>query len=154
MDTSFIILINSSVSMFTCTISERSKPVLNFEGYSYRKKRENKTKNEWRCWDRRCSSSLSTCSKDVTLNRPPSVHTCEAISDTQSVIDESVTKMKQRAREETIPIPQIYAQEIDKTRIKHPGLPTGLFFPTLDSIDSTLFRWRAENYSTSRKISQ
>ena len=54
--------------------------------------------------------------------------------------------MKRRAREETVPIPQIYSQEIVKTRIEHPGLPTGLFFPRLESLDSSLYRWRAENY--------
>lgn len=54
--------------------------------------------------------------------------------------------MKRRAREETLPIPQIYCEEIVKTRVEHPSLLTGLFFPTLQSIDSSLYRWRAENY--------
>lgn len=132
--------------MFTFTLSERSKPILNFEGYQYTKKRENKKINEWRRRDRDCTSSLSTCSKDQTITRSPSGHTCQSISNTKSIVDESITRMKSRAREETVPVPQIYAQEIVKTRIEHPGLPTGLFFPTLESIDSTLYRWRAENY--------
>jgi hypothetical protein len=126
--------------MFKFTLSERSKPVLNFEGYQYTKKRENKTMNEWRCRNRGCSSSLSTCSKDLKIIRHPPAHDCQSINGTKSVIYESITRMKTRACEETVPIPQIYSQQIVKTRIEHPGLPTGLFFPTLDSIDSSLYR--------------
>jgi hypothetical protein len=123
--------------MFNFTYSECSQPVFNFEGYNHTKKRENKTVNEWRCRDRRCSSYLSPYSKDLTMTRPPSAHTCQAISDTKGVINESVTRMKRRAREETTPIPQIHYEKIVKTRIGHPDLPTGLLFPTLESIDST-----------------
>jgi hypothetical protein len=140
--------------MFNFTYSERSKPVMNFEGNQYTKKRSNKTMNEWRCRDRRCSSSLSTCSKDLTIARSPSAHTCQSINDAKNVIDESVTRMKIRAREETVPIPQIYSQEIVKTRIEHPGLATGLVFPTLERIDSSLYRWRAENYPNLPKTLQ
>ncbi|CAF2008207.1 unnamed protein product [Rotaria magnacalcarata] len=41
-----------------------------------------------------------------------------------------------------------------KIRIDHPGLPTGLIFPTLESIDSSLYRWRAENYPNLPKTLQ
>jgi hypothetical protein len=125
--------------MFNFTFSERSKLVLNFEGYQYTKKRENKGMNEWRCRDRGCSSSLSTCSKDLKIIRHPPAYYCQSINGTKSVIDESITRMKTRVREETVPIPQIYSQEIVKTRIEHSGLPTDLFFPTLESIDSSLY---------------
>ncbi len=114
--------------------------MLNFEGYQYTNKRENKTMKERRCRNRGCSSSLPTCSKDLKIIRHPPAHDCQSINDTKSVIDESITRMKIRAREETVPIPQIYSQEMVKTRIEHPGLPTGLFFPTLGSIDSSLYR--------------
>ncbi|CAF4845603.1 unnamed protein product, partial [Rotaria socialis] len=48
--------------------------------------------------------------------------------------------------QETLPIPQIYSQEIVKIRIDNPTLDTGSFFPLLDSIDASLYRRRAKNY--------
>ncbi|CAF4020720.1 unnamed protein product [Rotaria magnacalcarata] len=113
--------------MLKFTSSERAKSVLNFEGYQYTKKMENNVMNEWRCRDRSCLSSLSTCSKDLTVVRSPSAHTCQSIRNTKKIV---------------------------KIRIDHPGLPTGLIFPTLESIDSSLYRWRAENYPNLPKTLQ
>ncbi|CAF2026098.1 unnamed protein product [Rotaria magnacalcarata] len=39
-------------------------------------------------------------------------------------------------------------------RVNHPGLPTGLIFPTLEDIDASLYRWRAENYPNLPKTLQ
>ena len=54
--------------------------------------------------------------------------------------------MKKRAAEETLPIPQIYSQEIVKIRIDNPALDTGSFFPILGNIDASLYRRCAKNY--------
>ncbi len=43
----------------------------------------------------------------------------------QIVLDQAVSRMKKRAAEETLPIPQIYFQEIVKVRVDNPGLSTG-----------------------------
>ncbi len=126
--------------MFNFALSEHLKPLLNFEGYQYTKKGENRTMKEWRCQDRGCSSFLSKCSKDLQFVRHPFAHDSQSINDTKNVVDESIIRMKRRAREETAPIPQISSQKIVKTCMEHSGLSTSLLFPTLRSIDSTLYR--------------
>ena len=54
--------------------------------------------------------------------------------------------MKKRAREETTSIPKIYTQEIVKARISHAGLATGLFFPTFENVNASLYRSQSKNY--------
>jgi hypothetical protein len=54
--------------------------------------------------------------------------------------------MKKRAREETRTIPQIYTEELVRTRIENPGMVTGFSYPNLRSIDSALYRQRALNF--------
>ena len=54
--------------------------------------------------------------------------------------------MKKRAREETALIPKIYTQEIVKARTSHLGLASGLFFPTFENVDASLYRSRSKNY--------
>ena len=54
--------------------------------------------------------------------------------------------MKRRAPEETTTISKIYSEEIVAARMRNPGVPTGFYFPTLTSIDSTLYDHRSQNY--------
>ncbi|CAF3096591.1 unnamed protein product, partial [Rotaria sp. Silwood2] len=61
-------------------------------------------------------------------------------------IDEAVERMKKRAREETTTIPKIYTEELVRTRIANPSMVTGLSYPNLRSIDSSLYRQRALNF--------
>ncbi|CAF4938575.1 unnamed protein product, partial [Rotaria magnacalcarata] len=69
--------------------------------------------------------------------REPSHHTCTQSSPKKLVLDEAISRMKKRGGEETLPIPQIYSQEIIKVRVNNPDMNTGTFFPLLDSIDSS-----------------
>ncbi|CAF4505947.1 unnamed protein product, partial [Didymodactylos carnosus] len=62
-------------------------------------------------------------------------------------IDIAVDNMKKRAREETLPIPKIYSQEVVRERVASPGLATDRVFPTLPNVDASLYRRRVLNYS-------
>ncbi|CAF4475684.1 unnamed protein product [Rotaria sp. Silwood2] len=84
--------------------------------------------------------------RDKTIIREPDQHTCSPSSPQKIIIEKAVSRMRQRAAVETLPISQIYSQEVVKTRIGKPDLDTGSIFPLLDSIDSTLYRQRAKNY--------
>ncbi|CAF4321946.1 unnamed protein product, partial [Rotaria magnacalcarata] len=109
--------------MLLFTSSNRGQPILNYNSHQYTKK------------------------LDAEVLREPSTHTCQqSASAGKSLVDEVVGNMKKRAREETTPIPKIYTQEIVKARISHPGIATGLFFPTFETIDASLYRSRSKNY--------
>lgn len=128
------------------TSTNRDALVLNYEGYQYTLKRANKNSNEWRCRSRPCTTSLSLCRDNKSIIRPPLNHICTPFSPEKVVLDQAVSIMKKRAAEETLPIPQIYSQEIVKLRVNNPGLCTGELFPLLESIDSRLYRKRSTNY--------
>ncbi|CAF3328587.1 unnamed protein product [Rotaria socialis] len=128
------------------TTTSRSALVLNYQGFQCTNKREYKNSNEWRCRARPCTTSLSLCRDNKLIIREPGVHICAPNLQKKVVVEEAVTRMKQRAMEETFPIPQIYSQEIIKIRVDNPTMDTGTFFPLLNSIDSSLYRKRAQNY--------
>ena len=133
--------------MLLSTSSELGQPILNYNSHQYTKKRARKTSNEWRCRDHGCASTLSLCISNAKVLREPSTHACQqSTSAGKSLVDEVVGNMKKRAREESTSIPKIYTQEIVKARISHPGLATGLFFPTFENVDSSLYRGRSKNY--------
>ena len=147
-------LIHEHLSQRTCklyydmefTTTNRDALVLNYEGYQYMLKRENKNSNEWRCRSRPCTTSLSLCRDNKSIVRPPGSHTCNPYLPEKIILDQAITRMKKRAAEETAPIPRIYSQEVVKIRVANPDLCTGEFFPLLRSIDSRLYRKRATNY--------
>ena len=97
--------------------------------------------NEWRCRDRGCASTLSLSTSNAKVLREPSIHTCQqSTSASKSLVDKIVGNMKKRAREETTSIPPISRQEIVKARLSDAGLASGLFFPTFDNVDASLYR--------------
>ena len=120
--------------------------VLNFKGFQYTLKRKYKDSNDWRCRARPCTTSLSLCHENKAIIREPGVHTCIPKSPEKLVVGAAIARMKKRAAEETLPIPQIYSQEIVKIRIDNPALDTGSFFPLSDNIEASLYRRRAKNY--------
>ena len=128
------------------TTTNRNALVLNFKDFQYTLKRKHKDNNEWRCRARPCTTSLSLCHENKSIIREPDVHTRIPKSPEKLVAEAAITRMKKRAVEETLPIPQIYSQEIVKIRIDHPALDTGSFFPLLGNIDASLYRRRAKNY--------
>ncbi|CAF3119123.1 unnamed protein product [Rotaria sp. Silwood2] len=128
------------------TTTNRNAPVLHYQGYQYTIKRNYKTTSEWRCRRRPCTASLSLSLGKDSIIREPGDHTCQYSSPESVVVEKAICRMKKRATEETLPIPHIYAQEIIKIRIDHPQMNTGAAFPLLNSIDSTLYRQRAQNY--------
>ena len=142
-----IFLLPNTLNMLRFTCTERSGKMLHYEGFQYTMKRERKTVVEWRCRSHVCSSTLSLSRDNTLIARPPSEHvpTCSS-HESKLVLAEAVESMKKRAREETTSIPKIYAQEVVSARMANPDLPTGLFFPPLSSIDSSLYHHRSLNY--------
>jgi hypothetical protein len=136
--------------MFRFTTSERNQQVLNYCDYQYTIKRVNKTCAEWRCRNRKCSSTLTLSLDNTCVRRNPSEHSesCKASQPSKVLIEETLEIMKRRAREETKPISQIYSEEIVAMRMRNPAIPIGFYFPSLASIDSTLYYHRAQNYPT------
>ncbi len=132
--------------MLRFTLSERGGNVCNYDGHQYTKKRVNKSSQEWRCRDRKCPGTLSLCTLGTTVLREPSVHTCVPVSNSTIVMQEAVGRMKQRAREETTLVTKIYAQEVVKSRLENQDLSAGFIFPTLSSIDASLYYHRSKNY--------
>jgi len=132
--------------MLRFTLSERGGNICNYNGHQYTKKRVNKSSQEWRCRDRKCTGTMSLCTLGITILREPSTHTCTLVSDSTIIMEEAIDRMKIRAREETTSITKIYSQEVVKTRIQYPDMATGLIFPSLYSIDAFLYRQRSKNY--------
>ena len=133
--------------MLLFTSSERDQLILNYNSHQYTKKRARKMSNEWRCLDRDCANTLSLCTSNAKVLREPSTHTCQqSTSADKSLVDEVVGNMKKRAREETTSIPKISRQEIVKARLSDAGLAAGLFFPTFENVDASLYRSRSKNY--------
>ena len=133
--------------MLHFTSSERNKSILNYNGCQHTFKRKGFTTNEWRYHQRTCSSTLSLGSDNTIVIRLPSAHSCPSLHASKQIIDEAVQRMKKCAREETTTIPKIYAEEIVRTRIANPGMVTGFSYHNLRSIDSSLYRQRALNFS-------
>ena len=131
--------------MLRFTLSERGGDICNYDGHQYTKKRVNKSSQEWRCRDRKCTSTMSLCTLGASILRESSVHTCIPVPDSTIIMEEAISRMKVRARKETTSITKIYSQEIVNTRLEHPDLATGLIFPSLDSVDACLYRERSKN---------
>lgn len=133
--------------MLRFTSTERTGKILNYNGFQYTLKRERKTVVEWRCRSRNCTSTLSLSRDNSVIAREPNKHILSCSSEgNKLIVDKAVEKMKKRAREETTTIPKIYAQEIVLSRVANPGTQTGLYFPTLSSVDSALYYHRSLNY--------
>ncbi|CAF4181719.1 unnamed protein product [Rotaria sordida] len=132
--------------MLQFTTSERNKPVLNYNRNQYTLKRIGATTNEWRYHQRKCSSSLSLTSNNTIVFRTPSAHSCEKQYASKQIIDEAIQRMKKHAREETTTIPKIYTEELIRTRLENPSMVTGISYPDLRSVDSSLYRQRALNF--------
>ena len=127
--------------------SERDeKGILCYNGHQFTKKRTNKGSQEWRCRDRKCCSTLSLCISGTTILRQPGTHTCTPVPDTTTIVEEAVSLMKTRARKETTSITKIYSQEVVKTRLENPDISTGLCFPPLPSLNSSLYHQRMKNF--------
>ena len=128
------------------TTTNRNTHVLNYQGHQYTIKRKYKNTNEWRCRRRPCTTSLSLCRDNRSIIREPGQHTCTISSPEKIIVEKAVSGTKKQAATETLPISQIYSQEVVKTRVDNPDMGTGSIFPLLDSIDSCLYRKRAKNY--------
>lgn len=61
-------------------------------------------------------------------------------------MEDTIGRMKERAPKETTSITNIYSREVVNTRFEHPDIATGLIFPSLYSLDASLYRERSKNY--------
>ena len=79
------------------------------KGYIYQKIRENGERSWWRCKDRSCKGKLGLESDQVTATTGEHYH---PPSQAQASTNTVISSMKKRAREESVPLPQIYRQEL------------------------------------------
>ena len=78
------------------------------EGYIYQKVRENGEWSWWRCKDRTCKGKFRLENGQVTATTGEHFH---PPSQAQASANTVISSMKRRAREESVPLPQIYCQE-------------------------------------------
>ena len=81
------------------------------EGYIYQKIRENGERSWWRCKDRTCKGKLRLENGQVTATTGEHFHPPSQAQTSANIV---ISSMKRRAREESVPLPQIYRQEMTK----------------------------------------
>ena len=126
----------------------------NYSDFEYTAKRINKTSVEWRCRNRNCSSTLSLSLDNSSVLREPCAHneSCTAVQPSKIIVEQVIEIMKRRARAKITSISKIYSEEIVGARMRNPGVLAGFYFPSLTSIDSTLYDHRSQNYPALPKI--
>ena len=136
--------------MLRFTTSKRNQQVLIYLNYQYTLERINKICVEWRYRGRSCSSTLVLSLDNTSVRREPSAHSesGQVIQPNKIILEEIVEIMKRRTREETKPISQIYTEEIINARKRHPTIPTGYYFPSVSSTDSSLYYHCSLNYTS------
>ena len=95
--------------------TKKGKDAIAFAGFRYRKDKEHPSSNtiSWRCTERSCNGRLKT---SCTYENPVQTKQHNHFPCPDRVLaDETIERMKNRAQQETIPIPLIYKQEISKT---------------------------------------
>lgn len=119
--------------------TKRGKPSVLYSGYRFTVKRVFKNTNIlWTCATRTCRGTITTC-KDYTFLETKSCHTC--VPDiARNEVRLCLYRAKKRAREEHIPIPQIYRQELMSA--KDAGLDFVAEIPDFSSVKDGLYRER------------
>ena len=70
----------------------------------------------------------------------------KAVQPSKITVEQAIEIMKRRARAETTSMSKIYSEEIAAARMRNQDVSTGFYFPSLASIDSTLYDHRSQNY--------
>lgn len=119
--------------------TKRGKPAILHLGHRYTKKRIFQNTNIlWTCTNRSCPGTLTTC-KNYNFLDKKSNHTC--VPDiAKNEIEVCLQKVKKRAREELVPIPQIYRDEMMVA--KDAGLDFIVNIPELSSVKDRFYRER------------
>lgn len=119
--------------------TKRRNPAILHSGYRYTKKRVFKNSNIlWTCCNRSCSGTLTTGQRFELLETKTS-HTCVP-NEAKNQVEVCLQNVKKRAREELLPIPQIYREEI--TSVKDAGLDFVVNVPELSSVKGRFYRER------------
>ena len=101
------------------------------EGYIYQKIRENGERSWWRCKDHTCKGKLRLENGQVTATTGEHFHPPSQAQASANII---ISSMKKRAQEESVPLPQIYSQEMtklyggpgcDETALNHLSITAG-----------------------------
>jgi hypothetical protein len=98
-------------SQVSFTETSKGKSAVVYQGYIYQKIRENGEKSWWRCRDRSCKGKLRLESSQLPATTGEHAH---PPSQARASANRVVSSMRKRAREESIPLPQIYRQELEK----------------------------------------
>ena len=115
------------------------------EGYIYQKIRENGERSWWRCKDRTCKGKLRLENGQVTATTGEHFHPPSLAQTSANIV---ISSMKRRAREESVPLPQIYRQEMTKL-YGGPGCDeTAVNVPSFQNLKSSLYRSRLQRFPT------
>ena len=115
------------------------------EGYIYQKIRENGEWSWWRCKDRTCKGKLRLENGQVTATTGEHFHPPSQAQTSANIV---ISSMKRRAREESVPLPQIYRQEMTKL-YGGPGCEeTAVNVPSFQNLKSSLYRSRLQRFPT------
>ena len=115
------------------------------KGYIYQKIRKNGERSWWRCKDRSCKGKLRLESDQVTATIEEHYH---PPSQAQASANTVISSMKKRAREESVPLPQIYRQEMTKLYGAPRCEETAVNLPSFQNLKSSLYRSRLQRFPT------
>ena len=115
------------------------------EGYIYQKIRENGERSWWRCKDRTCKGKLRLENGQVTATTGEHFHPPSQAQTSANIV---ISSMKRKAREESVPLPQIYRQEMTKL-YGGPGCDEiAVNVPSFQNLKSSLYRSRLQRFPT------
>lgn len=118
--------------------TKRGKPAILYSGYRFSIKCINKNETiRWICTNRSCPGALLTTNNFKVLQEKN--HTCVP-NEAKNDVDLCLHKAKKRAREELLPIPKIYREEL--MQVKDAGLDFVVEVPTLTSVKDRFYRAR------------
>ena len=115
------------------------------KGYIYQKIRKNGERSWWRCKDRSCKGKLRLESDQVTATIEEHYH---PPSQAQASANTVISSMKKRAREESVPLPQIYRQEMTKLYGAPRCEETAVNLPSFQNLKSSLYHSRLQRLPT------
>ncbi|UJR08292.1 hypothetical protein I4U23_012563 [Adineta vaga] len=130
-------LLNSSSFIFKTT--QKGKPCIILDGHRYKHRRDNLDGSmSWTCTHELCSASVRTYGDRVVRRNDGHLHGRTLHVDPQQ---EFLSRLKKRAAEDTVTIPRIYDEELERS-IKEHSIEIREHLPTFTSIKSTLYRHR------------
>lgn len=133
-------------SKFTVISSQRGNDLLLYNGYKYNKQRVNLNGHTvWRCSKRKkCNVTLISNGELVIKEEK---HKCEA-SEVDNEVRKKISKCIERAKNETTPVPSIYAEVVEE--FNNSGFDLVKKMPSYENLKKTLYKHRLKALQAKR----